>query len=276
MFWPSDTRVCGNEEPLVRDGQSDHGERVLDCRHESPTRVGHGNFGGRRRSLEKAKGVVDLESIRGREEVTKHDAKARLEEFADKAGHQHAHKDDEQGSYRKRRAVADSPSLWHRFGKRHSRLACLGRQSRPVQKPATDRPVSQRAGNSRPLAREWPIGARNSSGLWTRFPPLATTYPYRGLKGAVGTRLDQITLLGDASKAEQLDQKVMAHLGALQIGKALDKFIRALDFEVVSVLFGFPLLPPVLPRPCGSWQGTSCLERGLPRDKPVRPQCLTR
>ena len=41
---------------------------------------------------EKAKGVVDLESIRRREEVTKHDVKARLEEFADKAGHQHAHK----------------------------------------------------------------------------------------------------------------------------------------------------------------------------------------
>ena len=41
---------------------------------------------------EKAKGVVDLDSIRQREEVTKHDVKARLEEFADKAGHQHAHK----------------------------------------------------------------------------------------------------------------------------------------------------------------------------------------
>ena len=43
-------------------------------------------------SSEKVKAVVDLEEIRRREQVSKHDVKARLEEFADKAGHQHAHK----------------------------------------------------------------------------------------------------------------------------------------------------------------------------------------
>ena len=43
-------------------------------------------------SSEKVKAVVDLEGIRKREQVSKHDVKARLEEFADKAGHQHAHK----------------------------------------------------------------------------------------------------------------------------------------------------------------------------------------
>ena len=69
---------------------------------------------------------------------------------------------------------------------------------------------------------------------------LCATYPYRGLKGAVGTRLDQITLLGDSGKAEQLDQKVMAHLGALQIGKALDKFIRVvLTSKSSRSSFGF-------------------------------------
>ena len=41
---------------------------------------------------ESIKALVDLESIRNREIVTKHDVKARLEEFAEKAGHQHAHK----------------------------------------------------------------------------------------------------------------------------------------------------------------------------------------
>ena len=41
---------------------------------------------------EKVKLNVDLESIRKREEVTKHDVKARLEEFASLSGHQHAHK----------------------------------------------------------------------------------------------------------------------------------------------------------------------------------------
>ncbi len=41
---------------------------------------------------EKVKGLIDLDSIREREVVTKHDVKARLEEFAVLAGHQHAHK----------------------------------------------------------------------------------------------------------------------------------------------------------------------------------------
>ena len=43
-------------------------------------------------SSEKAKMRVDLESIRRREQTSKHDVKARLEEFAELAGHQHAHK----------------------------------------------------------------------------------------------------------------------------------------------------------------------------------------
>ena len=35
---------------------------------------------------------VDLNSIRKREKITRHDVKARLEEFSELAGHQHAHK----------------------------------------------------------------------------------------------------------------------------------------------------------------------------------------
>ena len=66
---------------------------------------------------------------------------------------------------------------------------------------------------------------------------LCATYPYRGLKGAVGTRLDQVTLLGDCEKAVQLDKKVMQHLGATanwnNVGQV---YPRSLDFEVVSLL----------------------------------------
>ena len=73
---------------------------------------------------------------------------------------------------------------------------------------------------------------------------LCATYPYRGLKGAVGTRLDQITLLGDASKAEQLDQKVMAHLGAPANWESVGQvYPRSLDFEVVSVLVRLSAAP---------------------------------
>ena len=54
------------------------------------------------------------------------------------------------------------------------------------------------------------VRVRTISGVPFR---LCATYPYRGLKGAVGTRMDQVTLLGSVEKAEQLD-RVMEHLGA--------------------------------------------------------------
>jgi adenylosuccinate lyase len=66
---------------------------------------------------------------------------------------------------------------------------------------------------------------------------LCATYPYRGIKGAVGTRLDQVTLLGSAKRAEQLDQKVMHHLGATSNWENVGQvYPRSLDFEVISLL----------------------------------------
>ncbi len=43
-------------------------------------------------AYDRVKGTVDLESIRGRERVTRHDVKARIDEFCALAGHEHIHK----------------------------------------------------------------------------------------------------------------------------------------------------------------------------------------
>src|SRR5260221_5765839 len=43
-------------------------------------------------AYERVKGLVDLDSIRVRERVTRHDVKARIDEFCTLAGHEHAHK----------------------------------------------------------------------------------------------------------------------------------------------------------------------------------------
>jgi len=58
-------------------------------------------------------------------------------------------------------------------------------------------------------------------------------YPARGLKGAVGTRLDQITFFnGDAAKARALEERILVHLG---LPKAFDSvgqvYPRSLDFR---------------------------------------------
>jgi adenylosuccinate lyase len=77
--------------------------------------------------------------------------------------------------------------------------------------------------------------------LWLayrRLDGLIEGYPVRGLKGAVGTQLDQLTLLdGAAKKAERLEKRVLAHLGFKHsLGAVGQVYPRSLDFEVVSAL----------------------------------------
>jgi len=53
----------------------------------------------------------------------------------------------------------------------------------------------------------------------------------------VGTRLDQVTLLGSEEKAAELDKKLMEHLGATSNFENVGQvYPRSLDFEVISLL----------------------------------------
>jgi adenylosuccinate lyase len=60
----------------------------------------------------------------------------------------------------------------------------------------------------------------------------------RGLKGAVGTQLDQLTLLGGrADKVADLESRVLKHLGLpASLGSVGQVYPRGLDFDVVSAL----------------------------------------
>jgi adenylosuccinate lyase len=64
-------------------------------------------------------------------------------------------------------------------------------------------------------------------------------YPLRGLKGAVGTALDQATLFGGSmDTVKLLQQSVRSHLGFKRELNAVGQiYPRSLDFEVLSCLF---------------------------------------
>jgi len=189
-------------------------------------------------SSEKVKFQVDLDSIRQREEVTKHDVKARLEEFADLSGHQHAHK-----GMTSRDLTENVEQLQiHRSLSLvlQKAIACLIALSERAQE-YIDLPLTARSHNV--PAQLTTLGKRLAN--WGEemhrcvddLSRLCATYPYRGLKGAVGTRLDQITLLGSAEKAAQLDAKVMDHLVATSNWENVGQvYPRSLDLEVVSLL----------------------------------------
>ena len=197
------------------------------------------------RSSEKVKAIVDLEAIRLREEVTKHDVKARLEEFAEKAGHQHAHKGMTSRDLTENvEQLQVHRSLSIILEKGIAALLALADKAEEYKKT----PLTARSHNV--PAQLTTLGKRMAN--WGEeleraldsLSRLCATYPYRGLKGAVGTRLDQVTLLGSAKKAEELDKKVMEHLGAPANWESVGQvYPRSLDFEVISLLVRLAAAP---------------------------------
>lgn len=197
------------------------------------------------RSSEKVKAVVDLESIRLREEVTKHDVKARLEEFAEKAGHQHAHKGMTSRDLTENvEQLQIHRSLSIILEKGIAALLALADKAEEFKKlPLTARShnVPAQLTTLGKRMANWGEELERALDSLTR---LCATYPYRGLKGAVGTRLDQVTLLGGAKKAEKLDKKVMEHLGAPANWESVGQvYPRSLDFEVISLLVRLAAAP---------------------------------
>ena len=193
----------------------------------------------------KAKGLVDLKAIQEREKITKHDVKARLEEFAEKAGHQHAHK-----GMTSRDLTENVEQLQvHRalslvLEKGVTALLALAAKAKEYR----DIPLTARSHNV--PAQVTTLGKRMANWgeelerVLDALSSLCVTYPYRGLKGAVGTRLDQVTLMGDTKQAEELDRKIMEHLGATANWQNVGQvYPRSLDFEVVSILVRLSAAP---------------------------------
>jgi adenylosuccinate lyase len=190
-------------------------------------------------SYEKVKDQVNLASIMERERVTRHDVKARIEEFCDLAGHEHIHKGMTS------RDLTENVEQLQVFRallevRKKSIAALSGFAKRAAQ--CRDIPMTARTHNV--AAQVTTVGKRIAMfgeemllGV-EALNALIASYPARGLKGAVGTRLDQITLFnGDSAKARALEDRILHHLG---INASLDAvgqvYPRSLDMQVVSTL----------------------------------------
>jgi adenylosuccinate lyase len=190
-------------------------------------------------SYERVKHQVNLDSIMQRERVTRHDVKARIEEFCDLAGHEHLHKGmtsrdltenvEQLQVFRALQEVQrKSVAVLVRFAKRAA-------QNRDIPLTARTHNVAAQVttfGKRVAMFGEEMLHAHRA------LEQLLGSYPARGLKGAVGTRLDQITLFdGDAGKARALEQRVLVHLGLPTAYDSVGQvYPRSLDFRVVSAL----------------------------------------
>jgi adenylosuccinate lyase len=171
--------------------------------------------------------------------VTLHDVKARIEEFNALAGHESVHlgltsrdltENVEQLQVARSLAVvrmktAAALLALARRAKQFRALMLTGRTHNVPAQPTT-------------LGKRFAMFGEELLLAFTRLDALAARYPARGLKGAVGTQLDQLTLLGgDAKKVARLEQRLLAHLGfGRALGAVGQVYPRSLDFEVVSAL----------------------------------------
>ncbi|MCL2543734.1 MAG: adenylosuccinate lyase [Nocardioidaceae bacterium] len=182
---------------------------------------------------------VDLASIAARERVTRHDVKARIEEFSALAGHEHIHKgmtsrdlteNVEQLQLKQSlelvrdRAIATAARL-ARLAAEHETTVMAGRSHNVAAQATT---LGKRFAT---IADELLIGIE-------RIDDLLGRYPLRGIKGPMGTAQDMLDLLGgDETRLADLESRVAGHLGFERVLTSVGQvYPRSLDFDVLSSL----------------------------------------
>ena len=182
---------------------------------------------------------VDLSSIAEREKITRHDVKARIEEFNALAGFQHLHKGltsrDLTENVEQLQIASSLKIIRDRMVATLVQLAQLATQyaaqpmaGRTHNVPAQVTTLGKRFATT---ASELLIG-------YQRIEELLVRYPLRGIKGPVGTSQDMLDLLGgDPAKLEELERRIADHLGFAQVLISTGQvYPRSLDLDVVSAL----------------------------------------
>lgn len=181
---------------------------------------------------------VDLASIDARERVTRHDVKARLEEFSALAGHEYAH-----AGMTSRDLTENVEQLQVRLALELVRTRMVTALARLAERAAEQSAVVMVGRSHNVAAQATTLGKRFANAgeellqAYARVDELLARYPLRGIKGPVGTQQDQLDLLDDPAKVDELEAAVQRHVG---FGRRLTNvgqvYPRSLDFDVVSAL----------------------------------------
>jgi adenylosuccinate lyase len=182
---------------------------------------------------------VDLASIAARERRTRHDVKARIEEFNALAGHEHIHKGmtsrdltenvEQVQIHRSLQVIRDrivaALALLADRAAEHTATVLTGRTHNV---PAQATTLGKRFSNA---------GEELHQAL-LRVEDLLARYPLRGLKGPVGTQQDALDLLdGREEQLDELERRVAHHLGiTAPLTNVGQVYPRSLDLDVVSAL----------------------------------------
>lgn len=208
---------------------------------------------------------VDLDAIAARERVTRHDVKARIDEFCALAGHQHVHK-----GLTSRDLTENVEQLQVRQGLLLVRDRCVAALARLARRAVEHQDTVMTGRSHNVPAQATTLGKRFANAgeellqATRRLDELITRYPLRGIKGPVGTQQDMLDLLGDGAAVDALEEAVMRHLGfgerLYNVGQV---YPRSLDFEVVSALVQVASGPANLARTMRLMAGQELVTEGF-------------
>lgn len=189
---------------------------------------------------------VDLDAIEARERVTRHDVKARIEEFNALAGYEQIHKGMTS------RDLTENIEQWQLLGAlrlvRGRVVAVLAQLTRLATDYATC-PLTGRSHNVAAqittLGKRFATAADELLIAYQRLDALIERYPARGIKGPVGTSQDMLDLLrGDPVKLAELERRIATELGFAQVLTSTGQvYPRSLDYEVLTTLVQIAAAP---------------------------------
>jgi adenylosuccinate lyase len=182
---------------------------------------------------------VDLASIADRERRSRHDVKARIEEFAELAGYEHIHK-----GMTSRDLTENVEQLQVRRSLELVRDRMVAALARLAERSVTYETLVVTGRSHNVPAQATTLGKRFANAgeelllAFDRIEELLARYPLRGVKGPVGTQQDQLDLFdGDESRLGELERAVAAHLGFERVLTSVGQvYPRSLDLDVVAAL----------------------------------------
>ncbi len=190
--------------------------------------------------FEAVKDQVNLASIAERERITRHDVKARIEEFCDLAGAEGVHQGMTSRDLTEnveQLLVLRALELTREKGA--AALAALSRRAEQYKDLAITARTHNVAAQATTYGRRLAMFGEELLLGWEALDRFIDNYPARGLKGAVGTQLDPLNLLGgDVGKVAELEKRFATHLGFEKVLDAPGQvYPRSIDFGCISALY---------------------------------------
>ncbi|MHC9678811.1 adenylosuccinate lyase [Corynebacterium diphtheriae] len=182
---------------------------------------------------------IDLDSIAQREKITRHDVKARIEEFNALAGYEHIHKGMTSRDLTENvEQLQIYRSLEMMRNKSVSVAAAISQHAAQYQSLVMAGRSHNVAAQATTLGKRFASAAEEILVAIDRVEDLLSRYPLRGIKGPMGTAQDMLDLVGgDESKLAALETQIADHLGIARVFDSVGQvYPRSLDFDAVSAL----------------------------------------